>query len=425
MTKNIKSTDEAFGLELNKSRFFNLDDLLPWFENNYKIHELINEFWGIHSKSRLIAVTRDIKDKAWRGLVAEWDTGASTAGQFRVNKTFIDRVLKHSLGDNQKPFKLKNVTKLELAIFENFFVELENYWKDFWKLSIPNSNGTFIYLIWGIEIDEEELGSLAIGVPPGIIMSQFKNKHSIDLRTTMANLDIEVPLDLDIGKSKLKISEIKGLEKDDIIVFENSSTKHLAWNKTELDSLLFNIDLPAKDNLRYKNLYYDLDINSMQAEENHNEDLLTDLPVELTAKFKSVNMPLSKILELESGGILPLGLLIDSQLTLVAPGDKPIASGNLVVVGNQFGIKIDKTNIKKAVKAKLDNDYESKMAPPQNNSASYNQLTQQDNDEDEFLDEAQGFNEFNGDDDANDELDRELEDIGIDPQELDELEDLY
>jgi flagellar motor switch/type III secretory pathway protein FliN len=426
MNVNCKLTHEAFGLEFNKSRFLNLEELLPWFENEYKVHELINEFWGITCKSRLIAVTRDIQDKAWQGLVAEWDTGTNIAGQFRVNKTFIERVLKNSLGDNGKPFKLKQITPLELSVFENFFVELENFWNDYWRLSIPNSNGNFIYLIWGIEIDDKDLGSIAIGVPPGLVPSNLKIKAAYDLRSTLANLDIEVPLDLDVGKSKLKISEIRGLEEDDLIVFENSDIRHLIWNKSELDQLLFNVGLPAKDNPNYRDLYYDLDVNSMNREENHSEDLLTDLPVELTAKFKSVQMPLSKILELESGGILPLGLLIDSQLTLVAPGDKPIASGNLVIVGNQFGIKISKTNIKKAVGAKLSSG-DTRMQPPSlsgRESLGTREAFQEQEETGSFLNSrSNNFNSF--DEDSDDSLDRELEDIGIDPKELDELEDLY
>ena len=211
-----------------------------------------------------------------------------------------------------------------------------------------------------------------------------------------------------------------------MIIFENSDIRHLIWNKSELDQLLFNVGLPTKDNPNYKDLYYDLDVNSMNREENHSEDLLTDLPVELTAKFKSVQMPLSKILELESGGILPLGLLIDSQLTLVAPGDKPIASGNLVIVGNQFGIKISKTNIKKAVGAKLSNS-DTRMQPPSlsgRESLGSREAFQEQEETGSFLNNrSNNFNSF--DEDSDDSLDRELEDIGIDPKELDELEDLY
>jgi flagellar motor switch/type III secretory pathway protein FliN len=413
-----KSTAEALGLEVSNSRSFEVDDLLPWFSNDYKLHEMINDFWGLSTKSRLIAVTKNIEDSAWKGLVSEWDTGASVSGQFRVNKSLIESLLTQSLGPPpDSDFKLKKLSKLELAIFENFFVELENYWKDFWKLSYPDSHGTFTYLIWVIELSNNEIGAMAIGVPPGVINRKNIEASDYDFLAIASQLSIDVPLDLSVGKSKIKISDIRGLEPGDLIVFENSSTDRIIWKKNDLDQMIINVDLPAKDNPKFENLYYD-EIDTEMIEETSNyEDLLTDLPVELTAQFKSVQMPLQKIIELESGGILPLGLLMDSQLTLMAPGEKPIASGNLVIVGNQFGIKINKTNIKKPSHAKLnphalsDTGSNRSPAPTQPRQSAPRAQQKMEEFEEEELDE--------------DMLNQELEDIGIDPKELDELEDLY
>lgn len=412
MNLEAYSTAEVFGLESSNSRFVILDDLIPWFENEYKVHEVINEFWGLNCKSRLIAVTKDVKDQAWKGLVSEWDTSTSMPGQFRINKNLIEGLLNFSLGETKQSFKLQNLTSLELAVFENFFVRLENFWKDYWKITMPNYNGTYVYLIWAVEVGDKQVGSMSIGVPPGIGPKLLKLKNKVDIRSLATNLDIEVPLDLTVGKTKLKIGEIKNLESEDLIVFENSSTDYLVWRKSEIETLFINIEIPEKDNPRFANLFYDeIDIEEMAEENNSSDDLLTDLPVELTAKFKSVQMPLQKILELESGGILPLGLLMDSQLTLVAPGDKPIASGNLVIVGNQFGIKINKTNIKKPVGAKLNyNAVEAAVAPRQVPPSTNRGAARA----------AEKPNNFNDQD-----LDKELEDIGLDPKELDQLDELY
>ena len=420
MNIEVKTTKETLGLEVNNTRAVYLDDLIPWFETNYKIHELLSDFWGIDAKARLVAVTKDINDKAWIGLVSEWDTNTSLSGQFRVNKPLIEDLLKNSLGDNLRPFKLKNITQLELSIFENFFVELENFWQDYWRVVMPNSNGSFIYLIWVIEMNNEEIGSLAIGVPPGIGPKNLKGKAHYDIRQIASGLDIEVPLDLVAGKSRLKISDIQQLEPGDLIVFEKSNVNYLVWEKSELDNLKINLENPAKDNSRFPDLYYDeLEIAEIvdSAEENmSSDDLLTDLPVELTAQFKSVQMPLQKIIELESGGILPLGLLMDSKLTLVAPGEKAIASGNLVIVGNQFGIKIDKTNIKKPVEARLNH---AALEAPRQEMPPRMQL-------DAPIEEAHaGEARTQPQEDSYADLDQELEEIGIDPKELDELEDLY
>ncbi len=415
----VNSADETLGLEFNKSRFVYLDDLVPWFHDEYKLYELINDFWGLETKSRLIAVTKEIKDQSWKGLVSEWDSSTRLNGQFRINRDLIDGLLKLSLGERNREFKLKEMTQLELSIFENFFVELENFWKDCWRVGMPNAHGTFVYLIWIIELDNHEIGSLAIGVPPGVVPKNFgltRSEQNLDLRELAVHLGISVPLDLSVGKSRLKIRDIKSLEPGDMVVLENSNLDHVIWNKNEFERLLIKVEIPGKDNSKFASMYYDEIEMANMADENTNEDLLTDLPVELTAQFKSVQMPLQKIIELESGGILPLGLLMDSQLTLVAPGDRPIASGNLVIVGNQFGIKINKTNLKGHYpKAKLATQAieQARSNPPsmQGPGARANQARP-----------AENVSQF---DSMDDNLDRELEDIGIDPKELDELEDLY
>jgi len=79
----------------------------------------------------------------------------------------------------------------------------------------------------------------------------------------------------------------------------------------------------------------------------------------------------------------------------------------LVIVGNQFGIRINKLNIKKSMTAKLNNYQSSYIEAPMPSQAPKKAPVMQ---------VAENLDE---------DLDQELEDIGIDPKELDELEDLY
>ncbi len=153
----------------------------------------------------------------------------------------------------------------------------------------------------------------------------------------------------------------------------------------------------------------------MVEESKRSNDLLTDLPVELIAQFKSVNMPLQKLMELEAGGVLPLGLLLDSKLVLMAPGDKPIAQGELVVVGNQFGMKVEKVNFKARhedyPRSRLASEPAVDMGRFSSAKAADARISQ--------ARSAAADNNYGAD------LDQDLEDVGIDPKELDELEDLY
>lgn len=167
-----------------------------------------------------------------------------------------------------------------------------------------------------------------------------------------------------------------------------------------------------------------------------NNDLLTDLPVELTAQFQSVNMPLQKIMELEVGGVLPLDLLLDNELVLIAPGNKPIAQGELVIVGNKFGLKITKINLKagSVPNAKLSSPppVDQNLLEQAVNVGAAATLMEEESlvekseeDISDLQNELDDIPSSIDDEDEKDDTDQELEDVGLNPDELDDLEDLY
>jgi flagellar motor switch/type III secretory pathway protein FliN len=425
MTVIVSPLHKALGLKLDKSRFEIDPSLSDWFSINFEIDSLLKKFWGVRTKSKLITVSQDVKDEAWNGLVTEWDAFASVSGQFRLNRALVHGLLNLALGESPKPFSLKNVSELEFALFENFFVEFENTWKDFWRVSEPNAQGPSTYLIWLIELGDEklgglELGSLAIGVPAGISKKEYKAKRpSYDFRASIANWDFPVPIDISVGKTSLTVKELSQLELDDILIFEDSHISRALWEKNEMEKVNIRIELPTRDNTNCRKIYYDdlideLGQKEMNEEQDLHSDILTDLPVELTAQFKSVSMPLRKIVELEEGGILPLGLLLDSQMVLMAPGNKAIAQGELVVVGNQFGLKISKTNLgNRPVLASPIHLKEERTNTPQATRNSYGTHDMDSDEENEPTSEKQKW------------LDEQSPEESSLEEDLEELEDLY
>ena len=337
-------------LRSSQSRFESADESCTWFYPDYKFNELINSFWGLKIKSRPLAISKNIDDDLWKGLVAEWDSFTSTPGQFRLSKSLIFNLLRLSLGKRKSDFELSKLTELELKIFEQFFKELEKYWKDQWRIAEPNSSGTNDFLIWSIEFQNSEVATFAISIPPGLRPKDYldHSHYQVDIDYMINELDFKVPIDLCTGKSKLPLSDLKQLE-DDIVLLEKSSTDQLWWERNDYDNLYINIELPSRDDPNWENLYYDdLEVPDMPQENLpiDDNDLFTDLNIEMTAQFKSINLPLKQIMELKDGGVLPLGLLLDSELYLIAAGNKIVAKGELIVVGNQFGLKIKNTKIK-------------------------------------------------------------------------------
>ncbi len=421
-----KTINEALGLSSAQSRFSYGDDFGFWYEQKYDFANLISEFWGLQLKVKLVAVTEDIEDQAWKGLVSEWDSYSHQKGQMRLDKTLIRNLLESSLGSRSaamKQFRLKEISPLELSVFENFFIKLESHWKQFWRVADGQASGNYKFLIFSVEFPNQEIGNFAIAVPPTLTCAKtILPKAKADIVDFASRFRVQVPVDLTVGKTKLSVSDLRGIELGDLLVFEDSDLSTIHWQVDKLFSIPIAISLEGAENK--KDFFIeDLEMGEMQQQEQQEQrnggDLLTDIPVELVAQFKSVNMPLQKLMELDAGGVLPLGLLLDSKLVLMAPGDKPIAQGELCVLGNQFALKIDKINFKAAPgqhpKAHL-------SAEPQVDAA---RLEASNAAEQNIMDAMQQQEQHAEAENLQQNLNQELEDVGIDPKELEDLEDLY
>lgn len=75
------------------------------------------------------------------------------------------------------------------------------------------------------------------------------------------------------------------------------------------------------------------------ADENSNLDILMDIELELTVELGRCDLPIKKVLELTKGSIIELNKIAGEPVDLYANG-KHIANGEVVVIGDSFGIRI-------------------------------------------------------------------------------------
>lgn len=86
-------------------------------------------------------------------------------------------------------------------------------------------------------------------------------------------------------------------------------------------------------------------MNSTQ-ESPHNLDILLDVPVQVTVRLGSCQLPMREVLELDVGAVVQLDSAADAPVALHV-NDKLIARGEVVVVDNRFGLKITELLISK------------------------------------------------------------------------------
>jgi flagellar motor switch protein FliN len=70
-----------------------------------------------------------------------------------------------------------------------------------------------------------------------------------------------------------------------------------------------------------------------------NLDLLMDVPVKLSVELGSCHMPMREVLQLTTGSVVQLDKVADAPVDLYV-NQKLVARGEVVVVEDQFGIKL-------------------------------------------------------------------------------------
>ena len=347
MTRNKnKELIRQFGMNPLKPDSFQatneplINNLLLWSQEYIDLHDIIQNFFSIKVRTKIVAILLDLDLNNWIGIGASWQHNNQN-GLIRIDARLTEFVLKKAFGESytNQPFEIKRINELELNILQSFLEKLETRMKEFWEVDSKHPYlMDLIYLVWLVESDEGEIGRIAFGMPASFKPKKVAKadiKDMIDI-SKLANTGIKVPINLNVGSTRLSFNEIKSLEHDDLIVFEDSDISKFGWHLGEISLVLPEEDHP----IFLKEIDNIEELAQEMIKTKHNDDdPLSSLPLELSAEFQKVLIPLKQVLELKSGGVLPLGSVLDSELTLTAQG-KPVAKGELVIIGNQFGMRI-------------------------------------------------------------------------------------
>ena len=123
------------------------------------------------------------------------------------------------------------------------------------------------------------------------------------------------------------------MEEGDVVVFDDSvlESMDLRVNGEMLPvSLNPNMDLLITDEQEVENIM-----------SNPEKNIWDSIEVEMVATFDSVKITLGELKDIEDGLVVDLASLYENNVTLKVE-DKSIASGNLVIVNDRYGVKVNK-----------------------------------------------------------------------------------
>ncbi|MCM1339175.1 MAG: FliM/FliN family flagellar motor switch protein [Muribaculaceae bacterium] len=257
---------------------------------------------------------------------------------FRLTDKAINIILSKILGPTKHKFNINKISELESKVITSFndfmFEHIKSAIAEPDPTQLKRSNFDTIHLTFVIKEVEEYshmAGKFIVSLPQILL-----NAESIESAGGAFSEDefpgSETFAAVFVGKTKFSLYDIKNLETEDVVVFEDSNLRNV---KLRINGE--NLDVNINPNMDL--LIPDIDNGGDEMGETH-ENIWDSIEVEMSAEFDTVKITLGELKDIENGLVVDLASLYDNNVTLKVEG-KPIASGSLVIVNDRYGVKIN------------------------------------------------------------------------------------
>lgn len=313
-----------------------------WFENSFPgiVQETCDSFFDKNFRLELIGISKNINCLIENEscFVTKIRIDQEYDMFFRLTDKAIDIILNKVLGQSKSKFNINKMSELEAKVITTFndflFESLRKVVDSPDPSELKRSNFDLIHLTFIIKEVEEynkKAGKIIITIPRALIHPEsVQSSEEKFSQTSFPNS--ETYAKILIGKTRFSLYDIKNLEYDDLVVFENSKLEELALfiNGEEIPVHLNpNMDLLIPETINGGNNMSDT-----------HQNIWDSIEVEMSAEFDAVKITLGELKDIEEGLVVDLASLYENNVTLKVE-DKPIASGSLVIVNDRYGVKIN------------------------------------------------------------------------------------
>lgn len=255
---------------------------------------------------------------------------------FRSSEKAVDIILNRALGKANSKFNLNKLTDLEAKIITAFNDYMFNMISQFLSPPPPalkRTNFDVVHLTFLLkDIETKDVAKFIITLPeellnPDIVKSQGEKFNYGNFKGSVIDISVK------IGSTRLKLIDVKNIEVDDIVVLDDSNINRLVMKFKDYEK-----EINLNPNLGLVIPMENDGGNDNMAGENTN--LWDSIEVEMNAQFDTVKITLGELKNIEEGLVVDLTSIYDNKVTLSVE-DKPIARGELVIVNDRYGVKIE------------------------------------------------------------------------------------
>ncbi len=254
----------------------------------------------------------------------------------RCSGQAVNTILTNALGP-KKNFDINKITELEAKLITAFNDNVYNFiTSSFNNLGQHQSRKFDItHLTFFVKDSETNLsGKFIVSFPSQLVLPEEvqcqESKFSLEFFSHSL-----VEVDLKIGTTSFSVGDLKSLEPEDIVVLDNSNIQNMiicykGYEKeiriTPNPALIISVDNSEGDEDMTQSLP---------------ENLWDSIQVEMGAEFDKVKVSLGELKNIEQGLVVDVGSVYNNNITLKVE-EKVIATGELVIVNERYGVKINK-----------------------------------------------------------------------------------
>lgn len=313
-----------------------------WYQHTFPpiVQESCDEFFDNNFKLELIGISKNIN--------CLMDNESCFVTKIRINQEYdmffrltdkaLDIILNKVLGQSKNKFNINKISELEAKVITSFndfmFEHLKTVLTEADPTQLKRNNFDLIHLTFIIrEVEEynKKAGKVIITLPLGLLKPEIITSNGAKFSDNSFPTS-ETFVDVLVGKTKFSLYDLKNLETDDVVVFENS----------ELENITLSINgetIPVHLNPNMDILITETTNGGDNMGDTH-QNIWDSIEVEMSAEFDAVKITLGELKDIEEGLVVDLTSLYDNNVTLKVEG-KSIASGSLVIVNDRYGVKIN------------------------------------------------------------------------------------
>ncbi len=325
---------------MNSIFFDELYKQFSWFDSIFTpvVKECSSEFFfdGFEYKLASISTNMNVLAQNDTFFVTKVKINSKNDVYIRISQDAINVILDKVLGKNNRKFELTEVSELEARIITAFNDFLYESLAPNFTIDPHRRYSEILHLTYFVKSEiSDSAAKFIISVPKDILSPKDieQAEPRFDDKDFASSL---VDVNLILGKTTFPVADVKKLDVGDIVVFEES-------NSSEMTLVCENIvqKFQVKPNIKIIEPYESGVGGDMENMSNTN--LWDSIQVDMLAEFDKVKVTLGELKNIEEGLIVDLCSVYDNKVSLKV-GGKTIALGELVIINDRFGVRIEKIN---------------------------------------------------------------------------------